>query len=117
MVLLYIGAGINHFISPEFYAAIVPDYLPWHLPIVYISGVAEFVLGILLIPKSTRNFAAWGIIILLILVFPANIKMMQDRIHANHQKAWIAILRLPIQIILIWWAWLYTKPEKKTNIQ
>ncbi|MEP6673907.1 MAG: MauE/DoxX family redox-associated membrane protein [Ferruginibacter sp.] len=115
MVILYIAAGINHFISPLFYAAIVPGYLPWHLQLVYISGVAEFVLGILLIPRNTRRFAAWGIVILLIAVFPANIQMMQNRIHEHHPGVWVAVIRLPIQLVLIWWAWLYTRPDSIQN--
>ena len=116
MILLYMGAGINHFISAAFYTDIMPPWIPWHLQIVYISGVAEFILGILLIPNKTRRFAAWGIILLLIAVFPANIQMLLNRLHDHHPHTWVAVARLPLQGVLIWWAWLYTKAPKKAAV-
>lgn len=118
MAGLYILAGINHFWHPEFYLKIMPPWLPWHEELVFISGVAEVALGILLFFPATRRLAAWGIILLLIAVFPANIQMMLDYKAEHNLKLWIAILRLPLQIVLIWWAYLFTKatPAKGKKI-
>ncbi|MEO6818127.1 MAG: MauE/DoxX family redox-associated membrane protein [Ginsengibacter sp.] len=107
MAVLYVVAGINHFIHPETYMKIMPSYLPWHSFLVSISGVIEIGLGLLLIPNRTRRFAVWGIIALLIAVFPANIQMALDYYHSHNPNLWIAILRLPIQVLLIWWAYIY----------
>jgi uncharacterized membrane protein len=103
--LFYILAGINHFISPLFYKKIMPTYIPWHITLIYISGLIEIFLGLLLLPLFTRKPAAWGIILLLIAVFPANIFMMTDYLNQHHPKLWITIVRLPLQILLIWWAY------------
>jgi uncharacterized membrane protein len=109
MSLLYIAAGINHFVNPRMYVKIMPPWLPGHLQLVYISGVAEILLGILLIPASTRIFAAWGIIVLLIAVFPANVQMMLNYYQKNLPGFWLTLVRLPLQAVLIWWAWGYTR--------
>ena len=107
MAILYVLAGVNHFIHPETYMKIMPPWLPWHSFLVSISGVIEIVLGLLLIFNRTRKFAVWGIIALLIAVFPANIQMALDYYHTSNANLWIAIVRLPIQILLIWWAFIY----------
>jgi uncharacterized membrane protein len=112
MSLLYILAGINHFISPLFYKKIMPPYIPWHMPLIYISGVFEILLGISLLPLFTRKAAAWVIIFLLIAIFPANIFMMTKYWNNNHPHLWITILRLPIQILLIWWAYKISKNKQ-----
>ncbi len=109
MAVLYIIAGINHFISPVFYKKIMPPWLPWHYPLIYASGVAEIVLGLLLIPIQTRQLAAWGIIALLIAVFPANVQMMLNYKEQHNSYLWIAVLRLPLQLLLIGWACQFTK--------
>jgi uncharacterized membrane protein len=109
MSLLYIIGGINHFINPLFYKMIMPGYIPWHMPIIFFTGIVEIMLGILLIPILTRRAAAWGIIILLIVIFPANINMMLIYFRDNNPSVWITILRLPLQFVLIWWAYYFTK--------
>lgn len=109
MSLLYIAAGIYHFVNPKMYLRIMPPYLPFHLPLVYISGVCEILFALLLIPESTRTIGAWLIIVLLVAVFPANIQMAINFKQHNSPGLWIAIARLPLQIALIWWAWMYTK--------
>ncbi|MBA2547925.1 MAG: DoxX family membrane protein, partial [Burkholderiaceae bacterium] len=72
---LFVAAGANHFITPDFYVSIMPPYLPLHLPLVYLSGIAEVALGGLLMCGRYSNNAAWGLIALLIAVFPANVHM------------------------------------------
>ena len=111
MSLFYISAGIMHFMRPEYYTLIMPPYLPWHLELVYISGICESLFGILLIPNKSRRIAAWFIIALLIAVFPANIQMTINYANEHNPDLWISIVRLPIQILLIWWAWVYTKVD------
>ena len=109
MAFLYVAAGILHFVKPGIYRAIMPPWLPWHNQLILLSGIAEIVLGILLIPMATRITAAWFIIILLIAIFPANIQMAINWSKNKNPKLWIAILRLPLQLVLIWWAWQYTR--------
>jgi len=109
MTTLYVAAGINHFVNPLFYKKIMPPGLPYHYPLIYISGAAEIILGLLLIPVSTRRWAAWGIIALLIAVFPANLQMFLDYRQEQHPYLWIALLRLPLQLVLIGWAYTFTK--------
>lgn len=111
--LFFVAAGVNHFINPAFYENIMPPYLPWHYALVIISGIAEVALGIgLLIPKTSR-YAAWGLILLLIAIFPANIHM------ATHPELYpnippIALwLRLPLQVLLILWAYWYTRRSNR----
>ena len=104
-------AGINHFRSPGTYIKIIPPGLPYPAAINYITGIAEFVLGLLLLFDKTRRFSAWGIIVLLAAVFPANVQMLINYIHQNNPAVWIAVIRLPLQIPLIFWAYVYTKKK------
>lgn len=109
MSLLYIAGGINHFVNPLFYERIMPEFIPWHKLLNLITGIIEIGLGILLLPLLTRRFAAWGIIILLVAVFPANINMMLNYLKEDHPSLWITIVRLPLQLALIGWAYTFTK--------
>lgn len=91
------------------YMRIMPNYIPWHLEIVYISGVLEILFGLMLLFPSSRILGAWCIIVLLVLIFPANVQMAIDFYVKKSPYLWIAILRLPLQAVLIWWAYLYTR--------
>src|SRR5471032_1404848 len=75
LALFFVVAWMNHFLATNFYLRMMPPYLPLHLEIVYLSGVAEIVLGVLLLVPPTSAVAAWGLIALLIAVFPANVQM------------------------------------------
>jgi uncharacterized membrane protein len=108
--VLYVGAGINHLIHPATYLKIMPPWLSRPYAIVILSGLFEIILGLLLIPAGTRRVAAWGIIALLVAVFPANIQMMINYRQESNPHLWLAVLRLPLQFVLIWWAYLFTKP-------
>lgn len=108
---LYVAAGINHFADTAFYVGIMPPYLPWHTELVYISGVAEVLLGVMLAIEPWSALAAWGLIALLVAVFPANLHMAthpQLYPWASPVALWI---RLPIQGLLIAWAYWYTRRE------
>lgn len=110
--LLFIAAGINHFVNTEFYLRIMPPYLPWHLPLVWISGVAEAVLGFALFVPRAGRLAAWGLIALLIAVFPANLHMaMNPQMYPEISVAAL-YLRLPLQALFILWAYVYTRPDR-----
>ena len=108
--VLFVLAGMNHFVNTAFYLGIMPPYLPWHLALVYLSGVAEVGLGgLLLIPRWSAP-AAWGLIALMVAVFPANLHMA---LHAGLYP-WASVtglwLRLPLQGVLIAWTYWYTRP-------
>ena len=103
MAALYIAAGINHFVSPKFYGAIMPPYIPFHTLAIFVSGAAESILGLLLLFNPTRKAASWGIVILLLAIFPANVQMLVNYIKQNNPFIWVAVLRLPLQALLIWW--------------
>ena len=107
--LSYIAAGLAHFTHTDFYLPMMPPYLPWHLELIYLSGAFEILGGIGLIPTRTRRLAGWGLIALLIAVFPANIHIVlyDIQITAEPVHPIIMWLRLPMQIVfiaLVWWA-------------
>ena len=109
----FIFAGINHFTNRNFFIAIVPPYLPRPAALVYISGAAEILLGALLLVRGTTRIAGWGLIALLIAVFPANLHMALNpsRYPAISRAAlWI---RLPLQGVLIALAYWYTRPPDR----
>lgn len=109
MAALFVLAGISHFLWPRFYERIVPPYLPWPHLLVVISGIAEMVLGVLLVVPRTSQLAAFGLIALLIAVSPANIHM------ALHPKLFPGIsptalwIRIPLQLVLMAWAFWFTR--------
>jgi uncharacterized membrane protein len=109
MAALYIIAGSLHFLIPATYSAIVPDYLPAPRAIVAISGAAEILGGIGLMIPATQTAAAWGLIALLVAVFPANLTMITDHARFPTVPLWAAWVRLPLQLPLLYWAWLYTR--------
>ena len=110
--LLFVAAGANHFVNPDFYTRMMPPYLPWHRELVYLSGACEIVLGgLLLVPRYSR-YAAWGLIALLLAVFPANLHMA---LHPNDFPDFSVVslwLRLPVQGVLIAWAYWFTGKRK-----
>ncbi|MBS7256052.1 DoxX family protein [Flavobacterium branchiicola] len=108
MAFLYILAGINHFRKPGMYFKIIPPQFKNPKLINNLSGGAEILLGALLLLPATKTFAAWGIIALLIAVFPANIYMFQNKKASFGLPNWILFVRLPLQFVLIFWAYQYT---------
>ncbi|MEK7723294.1 MAG: DoxX family membrane protein [Acidobacteriota bacterium] len=99
--LIFITAGILHFVKTDFFVRIMPPFIPWHLFWVYLSGVVEIILGVtLLIPKFSR-LAASGLIILLIAVFPANIYMAMNPQNFPEFSLAGLYIRLLIQFVLI----------------
>jgi uncharacterized membrane protein len=111
LAVLFVLSGILHFILPQAYLRIMPPYLASPLLLIRISGAAEILGGIgLLIPLS-RHLAAWGIVALLIAVLPANIYTATAHLPLPGLagQSWVQWLRIPLQIPLVYWAWLYTR--------
>jgi uncharacterized membrane protein len=111
LCLFFVGAGLNHFINPAFYLKIMPPYLPWHRFLNYLSGFFEIALGVLLMTPALTRVAAWGLIALLVAVFPANIQMaINPQLYPEISPAALW-LRLPLQAVFIAWAYWYTRPD------
>jgi uncharacterized membrane protein len=111
MGALYFTTGVLHFVATRRYLAFMPTYLPAHRALVLISGAAEIAggLGILTPIPAVQRAAAWGLIALLIAVMPANITMLTHHADFPAIPVWLLWARLPVQLPLIYWAWLYTQ--------
>ena len=103
--LLFIVAGMSHFVSPGVYLKIMPDYLPWPLALVYVSGFFEVLGGVGLAVPRLRRAAGWGLIALLVAVFPANVDMLMNADQFPAIPVWALVARLPLQGVLIAWVW------------
>lgn len=109
LALLFVGAGVIHFVNPSFYVPMVPPYLPSPGLLVQLSGLAELLLGILVLVPRTRRLAAWGLIALLIAVFPANVHMaLHPELFPDITPTFLYV-RLPFQALFIFWAWIYAR--------
>jgi uncharacterized membrane protein len=106
---LLISAGILHLVKPNIFIKIMPSYVPFHLQMVYISGIVEMLCGLLLIFPQTQKIGAYLSIFLFIAVFPANIEMARKFYEVHHKYFWLTVTRLPLQIVLIWWAYQFRK--------
>jgi uncharacterized membrane protein len=110
LAVLMVVAGVMHFVAPAGYVRIVPRWLPAPGALVFVSGVFEILGGLGLLPRATRPWAAWGLIALFIAVFPANVNMAMNRIGFGRKPppAWLLWARLPLQAVLIAWAYAYS---------
>jgi uncharacterized membrane protein len=119
LAVLFIFAGLLHFLNPGQYLRIVPPFLPWPAALVAISGAAEIAGGMGLLFARWRSAAAYGLIVLLIAVYPANIYMAVE--HARFTgwpgQPWFHWVRLPLQFLLMAWAWRYTGPQALANVK
>jgi uncharacterized membrane protein len=108
---LFVTTGLAHFVVPSVFEAIVPPWLPAWLPspraLVYLSGGAEVAGGLGVLVPSVRVVAGWGLMLLLIAVFPANVHMLRDAYASGATTWWLVALtvRLPMQALLLWWVW------------
>ena len=116
LAAFWIAAGVNHFVNPRAYEAIMPDYVPAHRELVFWSGVAEVVGGLAVIPAPTRRFARWWLTGLLVAVFPANVHMALHPedvagrgVGIDRMPRWLLFARLPVQALFIGWAWRATE--------
>lgn len=99
----FVATGVLHFLRPAMYEAIVPEALPAHRELVLISGAAEIAGGVGLLHPATRRPAGWGLIALLVAVFPANVNMAVNAERFSMAPAWVWWARLPLQAVLIVW--------------
>ena len=112
MSFFYVWVGIQHFLDPAWFVQIMPPYLPLHYEAVYLSGFFEILFGVMLLFQKTRYFAAWGLILLLLAVYPANIYLAFNEVpqKALGISAFAASwARLPIQFIFIGLAYWHSK--------
>lgn len=107
MAFMYIFAGFMHFIKPKAYMRIMPRYLPKHKSLVFISGIAEVILGVCLCFSVTKNIAIWGIIVMLTVFLLVHFYMLTGKKASVGIPKGILILRVPLQFGLMYWAYWY----------
>jgi len=112
LILLFLLAGINHFNNPNFYVSIMPPYLPLHSELSYISGFFEIVGAIGLLFAQTRKAAGYGLLVLLIIIFPANIHMALHPEYFPDYSPLLIYLRLPLQFLFMAWVYWATLRKK-----
>ena len=113
MAVFYVVAGSAHFVRPEVYLPMMPPWLPWDRALIYLSGAAEMILGLLVLIPAFRPVAAWGLVLLLIAIFPANVHIALHDVPLFGRAEGFGVwnrARLPFQLVLIAWAWAYTRP-------
>lgn len=117
LALVMVVAGTLHFVATDAYVAIMPDYLPLHRELVYLSGLLEILFGLGLLWRKSREAAGLCLILLFLAVLPANINMaVQDIQPADFQiPAFLLWARLPFQLVLIFWAWRVSRPALPCN--
>ena len=111
LAAFFINVGVDHFINPAFYVNIMPDYLPLHLEAVYISGFFEVLGGVCVLIPKLRAAAGWGLVALLIAVYPANIHMALNPQLFPDIAVSLLYIRLLFQFIFIYWAYSATRPS------
>tara|TARA_B100001057_G_scaffold229956_1_gene230277 strand:- start:25 stop:444 length:420 start_codon:yes stop_codon:yes gene_type:complete len=110
LAAFFINVGIDHFINPDFYLSIMPPAFPLHLEAVYISGLFEVLGGLGVLIPRLRKFSGWGLIALLIAVYPANIYMALTPEAFPDVPLSALYIRLVFQFIFFYWAYLVTRP-------
>ena len=108
--VFFVYFGIDHFINPDFYLSIMPPAFPLHAEAVYISDFFEILGGICVLIPSLRQLAGWGLVALLISVYPANIYMAINPEAFPEISIGLLYFRLPLQFLFIYWAYSITRP-------
>lgn len=108
----FVVAGFNHFRVPRIYEAMIPPWLPEHTALNFISGAAEIIGGVALLIPVLRPWAGYGLILLLVLIFPANVYVaLQGHMEGFDFPAWVLWARLPFQLVFIGWVWWTSQPS------
>lgn len=105
LALFFISGGVLHFTASTFFVAIMPPYLPWHLELVYVSGICEILGGVGLLVPFARKVAGIGLIALTVAVFPANVHMALSPEQFDTFPLWLLYARLPLQLAIAWSIW------------
>ena len=116
LAVFFVLAGANHFVNPDFYVEIMPPYLPAHLALVYLSGLLEILGGVAVLAPGVRTSAGWGLIILLLAIFPANVHMALNPDSFPDATRFALYARLPFQALFIAWAYWATQPDASASI-
>jgi uncharacterized membrane protein len=112
LAAFFTSMGVMHFVAPEGMVHAVPPWLPDAALLVAVSGVFEILGGVGVLIPQTRRLAGWGLIALLVAVYPANIHMaLHDGPWTAQVPAWALWARLPFQFLFMAWAWWATKPD------
>jgi uncharacterized membrane protein len=115
LALFFILAGANHFANTDFYLRLMPDYLPAHLELVYVSGFFEIAGGVGVLVPYFRSIAGWGLVALLVAVYPANIHMaLHPELFPEFSRSAL-YGRLPLQFALMAWAYWAPRPESQSE--
>lgn len=107
MALIYIVAGLNHFINPKIYLRIMPPYLPNHKALVDLSGFSEIILGISICIPFLKNVSVYGLIAMLLVFLLVHVYMLSGKKASAGIPKWILIIRIPVQFGLMFWAYSY----------
>ena len=111
LAAFFVVAGVNHFVNPDFYVGIMPPYLPAQLELVYLSGFFEVLGGVAVLVPGLRALAGWGLILLLVAVYPANLHMaLHPELFPDAPSATL-YARLPLQFLFVAWAYWASRPE------
>ena len=115
----FIVAGANHFRDAAFYLPMMPDWLPWHLRLIQLSGAAEILGGIGVLVPFTHRAAGWGLIVLLVAVFPANLHLALTGgpVAGMNVPGWALWARLPLQAVFLAWVWWTTLAERENPLE
>lgn len=105
LAVFFALAGLNHFLNPGAYHGLMPAYLPWHRDLILISGAAEIAGGLAILVPRLRTPAGWGLILLLLAVFPANLHVALHGWEGVQIPSWVLWARLPVQGLFIAWVW------------
>jgi len=112
LILMFLLAGANHFSNPNFYVSIMPPYLPFQSELSYVAGFFEIIGAVGLLFAQTRKIAGYGLVILLVLIFPANIHMALHQEYFPEYSKLTIYLRLPLQFLFISWVYWATLRKK-----
>jgi uncharacterized membrane protein len=107
MAAMYVLAGTMHFIKPKMYMRVMPSYLPNHKTLVYLSGIAEILLGVGLCIPILKAISIYGIIAMLAVFLLVHFYMLSGEKASAGVPKWILLLRIPLQFGLMYWAWIY----------
>ena len=117
LAALFAFAGTMHFVIPASYERIMPPYVPFPREMVLLSGACEVAGGVGLLVPRVRRWAGIGLVALLLAVWPANLQMLLNARAADAAAWWqvLLLLRLPLQILLMWWVWRASHPRGVTE--
>jgi uncharacterized membrane protein len=110
LAAFFVGSGVNHFVMPRAYEQIVPPSMQGHAKgVVAVSGVAEILGGLAVLPRRTRRLAGPGLVAILAAIFPANLYMARSPERFPKIPRWALYARLALQPMMMWWAWRATR--------